>query len=401
MSTNRNSMTKDEAILRSLLEHCTYEHPHLGSMLSKLLPNGEASAIQLLRKARFVEAILSSNEPGVQFIRTPERYVDYKITPLGRRWYDIACDHNTFAGSAGVEVGASIALFDAIAKELALPSNLFTGSPLKRHGDSAPNEGEYLNGFIDMLRHCAGHKRFVTNREREAKAIKDQLRPAKGVIKRIPREFNTVIGRWCNLTYCSDGHQPTPVSQREAFAFLTRFQTLLDQHIADIPSIGHTWFPQYLPEIGFTFRVLMTFVTSPVYETDAWATLFHACWHEATDAKGHFVIGREVEGQAAIRDELIYMGEVAKLLHLKFNKTYPLCGVVDAQVKAEAEAGIELRKLNMDRLIALTTPLLPFKFRSPAPEPTTPTEATAPTESNSPMEGTTPTEATTQPELAA
>lgn len=395
MLTHHNALTKDDAILRSLQEHCTYEHPHLGATMSKLLPNGDASARLLLDKARFVEAVLSSNNPGVQFIRTPERYVDHTITPLGRRWYDIACSHTTFSASDPFEVGASIALFDAVAKELALPPNLFTRSPLKRHGESAPNEGEYINGFIDRLRHRASHKRFLTNQERETTAIKDQLRPAKAFIKRIPREFNTVIGRWCNLTYCFDGHEPSLVSQREAFAFLARFQTLLDQHIANIPSIGHTWFQQHLPEIGFTFRVLMTFVTSPIYESGAWAALFHQCWHEATDAKCHIAIGREVVGQAAICDELVYMGEAAKLLRLKFNKTYPLCGVVDAHVKAEAEAGIEFRKLSMDRLIAMTTPSIPFPFRSPAPEPTTPTE------SSSSMAGTTPTEATTQPEAIA
>lgn len=389
MFTHHNSLTTDDAILRSLLEHGTYENPHLGSMPSKLLPNGDATARLLLRKARCVEAVLSSNEPGVQFIRTPEQYVDCKIMPLGRRWYDIACGHTTFFPSEPFEVGTSIAFFDAVAKELALRPNLFTGSPLKRHGESAPNEGEYLNGFIDMLRHRASQKRYLTNQERETTAIKEQLRPAKAFIKRIPREFNTVIGRWCNLTYSRDGHQPSLVSQREAFAFLARFQTLLDQHLAYIPSIGHTWFQQYLPEIGFTFRVLMTFVTSPIYESGAWAALFHQCWHEATDARGHIALGREVVGQAAICDELIYMGEAAKLLRLKFNKTYPLCGVVDAHVKAEAEAGIEFRKLSMDRLIAMTTPSIPFPFRSPAPEPTTPTEG------NSPMESTTPIEATT------
>ena len=95
------------------------------------------------------------------------------------------------------------------------------------------------------------------------------------------------------------------------------------------------------------------------------------------------------------------MGEAAKLLRLKFTKTYPLCGVVDAQAKAEAKSGIDFRKPNMDRLFALTAPCIQFPVRSPAPEPNSPTETTSPTESNSPMEGTSPTEAITQPEFAA
>lgn len=383
MSTNRNSLTKDDAILRSLLEHCTFDHPHLDAVPSAILPNGVASAILLLRKARFVDAVLSSNDPGVQFTRAPHKYTAHEITPLGRDWYDIARGRNTFSAPEPLEVGASVALFDAVANPLALPSNLFTGNPLNRHGESAPNEGEYLNGFIEMLRHCASQKSFQTKKEREATAIKDQLRQATGFIKRIPPEFNTVTGRWCALTHCFDGHQPTQISQREAFAFLARFQRLLDQRITEIPSIGHVWFLQYLPEIGFAFRVLLIFVTSPAYGSGAWAEPLQASWHDATNFTGHLTLGREVMGQAPLRGELIDMGEAAKLLHLKFSKTRPLCGFVDAQVTAEAKApvGMHFRKLSMERLAQLTVPHPSFSPRAPAPTPIVPTEVIPPPES--------------------
>lgn len=105
----------------------------------------------------------------------------------------------------------------------------------------------------------------------------------------------------------------------------------------------------------------MIFVISPRYVRDAWVAPFQECWCEAANCAGYTALGREAEGQAAIRDELLYMGEAAKLLRLKFTKTLPLCGFADAIASAEARTGIDFRKLTMARLSELTAwpPSLP------------------------------------------